>query len=125
MERNAYKVLIVEDDTISQFAIKKMLANDFRPFTAKNSKEAFEILSAHSFHIILMDINLGQDSMNGTEIMQRIKEDAHYGSPHIFAVTSYAQPEDKQTFLQQGFDHYLAKPVKKEDLLEAISQYAL
>ena len=113
-------VLIVEDDSISQFILQKMLGNDFQVTIAKNSEEVFNILSSQRFSIILMDINLGEDSMNGTEIMQNIKSYPEYGSPCIFAVTSYALPEDENAFLKEGFDHYLAKPVKKEELMAAI-----
>ncbi len=120
--REAKKVLIVEDDSISHLVLQKMLGKQFHIVSAENSQEAFHALANHDIHIILMDINLGEDSMNGTEIMQNVKSTFDYGEPVIIAVTSYAMPEDKEAFLQQGFDNYLAKPIKKDDLLEAIDK---
>ena len=115
-------VLIVEDDSISIVVLKRMLADKFDIYTATNSKEAFENLNNEDFSIILMDINLGEDSMDGTSIMKHIKQSGKYGDPSIVAVTSYAMPEDRQTFLEEGFDDYLAKPVKKAELLNAIEE---
>ncbi len=116
------KILIVEDDDISQFVLQKMLGNHYQVILTRNSEEAFQVLNQQDFTIILMDINLGEDSMSGTEIMRHIKTTGKYGDPPIFALTSYAMPEDKETFLQEGFDDYLAKPVKKEELLGAIEK---
>lgn len=118
--REAQKILIVEDDSISHLVLQKMLGKEFDIISAKNSDEAFEVLKSHQVNFILMDINLGEDSMNGTEIMQQVKSSQDFGNPVIFAITSYAMPEDKEAFLQKGFDNYLAKPIKKDDLLEAI-----
>ena len=121
METNAKpKILIVEDDSISIFVLKKMLNDHFQIFTASNSEEAFKVLHEHYCSLILMDINLGEDSMDGTAIMKQIKQTGKYGDPAVLAVTSYAMPEDRTHFLSEGFDDYLPKPIKKEELFKSI-----
>jgi CheY-like chemotaxis protein len=41
----------------------------------------------------------------------------------IIAVTAYAQPTDEQAALNAGCNSYLAKPVKKADLLKMVNTH--
>jgi HPt (histidine-containing phosphotransfer) domain-containing protein len=38
------------------------------------------------------------------------------------AVTAYAMSEDRNRLLQEGFDHYLPKPIKLDDLTELLGK---
>lgn len=115
-------ILIVEDDNISLFVLKKMLENDFSIHSASNSKEAFQKIDEVNIQLILMDINLGEDSLDGVKLMKAIRQNEAYQALPIFAITSYAMAEDQANFLDEGFDDFLPKPVKKNDLFKAIEQ---
>jgi CheY-like chemotaxis protein len=114
------KVLIVEDDLINLLVAKKLLETHFTVSTASKVKDALEIVEIEKFDIILMDINLGDDEMDGIKVMKRIRSMPLSYAQKIYAVTSYAMPEDKQRFLQEGFDYYFAKPINKELIVERI-----
>ena len=118
------RVLIVEDDDISIFVLKKMLGDAFDVQVAKNSGEARSILKEGKQHsLVLMDINLGEEHTNGTQLMQELKN-ANPGSiPTFIAVTSYAMAGDREYFLDQGFEDYIPKPVDRHHLLNTIEAY--
>ena len=56
-----------------------------------------------------MDINLGEDTLDGIQTMNKIREMPDRQSMKIFAIT-YAMPDDKDRFLNLGFDQYFSKP---------------
>lgn len=113
-------VLIVEDDNISLFVLMKMLENDFWVYSASDSEEALKVVNQQDIDLILMDINLGEDSIDGIKLMKAIRQQEPYKSVPVFAITSYAMVEDQANFLAEGFDDFLPKPVKKNDLYSAI-----
>jgi CheY-like chemotaxis protein len=41
----------------------------------------------------------------------------------VIAVTAYAYDTDKRRLLEYGFDDYIAKPIKKEDLIAMLNKY--
>jgi CheY-like chemotaxis protein len=119
------KILIVEDDEINMYIMDRLLKNEFILSKAKNGDEALSLAGKNHFDVILMDINLGNTSIDGIEVMKRIRVMKNLKAPQIFAVTSYAMPEDKQRFLNLGFDAYFAKPLKKEELIREINNINL
>jgi CheY-like chemotaxis protein len=113
-------VLIVEDDFVNVFILKQILDNYFDTKYAKSGKEVQELIKNNNFHVILMDINLTDDSPDGVEIMKELRKDPRFKNTKIFAVTSYHQLEEREKFLSEGFDSFFTKPVIREEILEAI-----
>jgi len=113
-------VLVVEDDFVNVFILKQILDNFFDTKYAKNAKEVQELIKHNTFHVVLMDINLTDDSPDGVEIMKELRKDARFNQTKIFAVTSYHQLEEREKFLSEGFDSFFTKPVIREEILEAI-----
>ena len=68
-----------------------------------------------------MDINL-RKGPDGIEAMQSIREISEYKNTQIIAVTAYAMNNDKEEFLEKGFDNYLAKPFRKAQLMEILKK---
>lgn len=117
-------ILIVEDDDISIFVLKKMLEPDFHVKVAHNSNEAWEIWEEEDFQsLVLMDINLGEADMDGTRLMQQMKAKTRGHTPIFIAVTSYALAGDREYFLEQGFEDYIPKPVDRHYLMSTLSSY--
>jgi CheY-like chemotaxis protein len=115
------KILIVEDDEINMYIMDKLLKKEFVLSKANNGDEALQLAGDNHFDVVLMDINLGNTSIDGIEVMKRIRCMEMHKSTPIFAVTSYAMPEDNRRFLDLGFDAYFAKPLQKENLIEKIN----
>lgn len=115
----ATQILIVEDDPINLFLFKKFLA-DYETAAVTNSDDALIILEQRDFKVILMDINLGHNSMDGTTLMKHIKANS-LTMAKIIACTAYAEKGDRDRFMAEGFDDYLSKPIKKEELLSIMT----
>ncbi|MBK7265550.1 MAG: response regulator [Ignavibacteriales bacterium] len=58
--------------------------------------------------------------INGIQVTQRLRNMTEYANTPIIAVTALALDGDKESLLQQGVFHYLAKPFKKSDLVGMI-----
>jgi CheY-like chemotaxis protein len=116
------KVLILENDPINMLIARKFLETRFEVECTFNGEQALDIVKEQAFDLILMDINLGEDTLDGIETMNRIREMPERKDIRIYAITSYAMPDDKDRFLNLGFDKYFAKPYDKNRLIEAIEE---
>jgi CheY-like chemotaxis protein len=68
-----------------------------------------------------MDIKM--PVMGGLEATTILKE--KYPELPIIAQTAYAQPEEKASTLAAGCNAYIAKPIRKEALLNIIRKFTL
>ena len=114
------KILYVEDDPINALILRKLLQNEFIIEHVIDGEICLEQLSVGGFDLVLMDINLGAGKMDGVETFKKIQKEDQTNSLPVIAVTSYAMPEDKQRFLDEGFNDYIAKPIDRETLSAAI-----
>lgn len=112
-------ILVVEDNPDTRLLIKKILQTDFEVTITESSAKALEASRTAAFDLVLMDISLG-DGNDGAETMKTLRGQAIYKSTPIIAVTAYALPGDRVRFLNEGFNDYLSKPFRKEDLLDII-----
>ncbi len=110
------QILNVENDNINAFLTERMLRDVCVVHTAEDEPEMYQLLSSQPISLVLMDIHLGEDKADGTQLLQQLREDPRYSHLPIIAVTAYAMPGDEDRFLAMGFNAYLAKPFLQEDL---------
>ena len=122
--RSGLRILFAEDDSVSLLTGKRMLQKlGHHVTTAKDGQEAFTLFTRHPFDLILMDIQM--PVMDGVETTRAIREAAALsGKAHIpiIAMTAYAMAGDREKFLSEGMDDYIAKPVERAELNEAIER---
>lgn len=117
------KILYVEDNKINAMVMDKMLSkNNSDVIIAENGSQALKIVKQESLDLILVDINLGLNQMDGCELLQRFRKLDILKNIPVFAVTAYAMPGDEQRFINVGFDNYFSKPVNFDQLLSVISK---
>ncbi|GAA4278012.1 response regulator [Aquimarina mytili] len=115
-------ILYVEDNKINAMVMDKMLSkHDSNVVIAENGSQALKVVREKNLDLILVDINLGLNQMDGCELLQRFRKLDILKSIPVFAVTAYAMPGDRQRFMNIGFDNYFSKPVNFDELLSAIS----
>jgi two-component system sensor histidine kinase BarA len=117
------KVLIVEDDLVNQKILCRYLSDYESIVVTDCGEDAVNKCESNVFDIVLMDIKL-KNGIDGITTLKKIKEIGKYKDIPVIAVTGYAIKEDKEYFLQEGFDDYLAKPFVKETFSEFIKKYA-
>jgi len=107
MTLKGLKVLLVEDNPDLQmlFSATFKLAGA-SSVLAKNGKESLSVVKSQNFDAILMDIQM--PLMDGYEAMRRLREGGYKGP--ILALTAHALSGERDSFISQGFDDFIAKP---------------
>lgn len=112
-------ILIAEDDDTSFALFQVYLSKEkFRLLRTTNGEQTIEIFRKNpDTALILMDLKM--PLMDGYEATRQIKK-LNPAVP-IIAQTAYALAGDNKKALDAGCDDYLAKPIKKMELLEKIN----
>lgn len=116
-------VLVVDDNEINLNLMTALLKNaKVSAYAASDGYEAIELCKQEVFPLIFMDIQM--PGMDGIQTMKRIRKiDKVYQESPIVALTAYALPEERENFLNQGFQHLLTKPVDEELLTDILTRY--
>lgn len=116
------KILLVEDDSMSQKFFSKLLQTQgFTCDIANNGIEGIEALSQKNYDIIFMDCQL--PLMDGYQATRKIRSTVSANQPIIIALTAGGTKEDIQQCLEAGMDAFLCKPVGLDDITEMIAKY--
>ena len=118
------RVLLVENDEVSIYVMEKLLSKSFRVVVARNGVEALHLSNKDNFDVVLLDIELGH-SMDGTEVLDELRKDSLNNDTQIFAITGMALPEDRDYYMNLGFDNFFAKPLNHHDLIQTIKETCL
>jgi hypothetical protein len=116
-----YKILVAEDDQTSRFYLNEALKDqNFTIFNVTNGKQAVDFVSKHpDLDLVLMDMKM--PFMDGYHATRKIKN-IHPQLP-IIAQTAHALEHDREKVFEAGCIDYIAKPVKKQTLLEMMFKY--
>ncbi len=122
---SARRILLAEDNATNQLVIRKLLAGTGVTLRiAANGAEAVTSYINDPPDIVLMDVSM--PVMNGYEATRRMREleetSAVPGVP-IIALTANAMAEDRAACLEAGMSDFLAKPVRRIELLEMIARW--
>ncbi|QSZ42905.1 response regulator [Sulfurimonas aquatica] len=113
-------ILVAEDNKTNQMLIEILLEDyEIDVTIANDGVEAVELSKAQEFDLILMDINM--PNKNGSEAMKDIKQRGD--KTPIVALTANAVAGDKQKYLEEGFDDYLAKPIDNAEFQKVLIKY--
>ncbi|AQW56636.1 response regulator [Vibrio owensii] len=115
----AMNLLVVEDTESNQLVIKLILNKlGHNVFIASNGAEALTFLEEQrqSIDIILMDVSM--PVMDGITATRLIRQKGI--STPIIALTAHALESDKITCMKAGMDGFVSKPVRRQDIYEAI-----
>lgn len=106
-------ILIVEDEANVVSVLKRGLANeDFELTVAPDGLVAMEMISAHSFSLVILDIML--PGINGLDLCKQIKKN-HPQLP-VIMLTALGSTENIVNGLDNGADDYIVKPFKIAEL---------
>ncbi len=115
------RILLVEDDRSNLIVLSQLLKKYGQVELAADGKIALKsvlqsIEEDNYFDLFFMDINLPAP-WDGVKLMYFIKENySIYAQTPFVAQTAYGMAGDKERFLREGFNGYIAKPMKPEEL---------
>jgi CheY-like chemotaxis protein len=117
-----HKVVYVEDNP-SNIAFMRELMDDIPKIeliTAPNAELGLELIRAHQPSAVIMDVNL--PGMSGFEAVQRLRESPETRAIPVIGLSAAALPRDTARAKEIGFDRYLTKPVKVDQLTAALEE---
>ena len=114
------KVLVAEDNVVNQEVARAMLRDlgcEIR--LADNGREALNALRSQAFDIVFMDCQMPE--MDGFEAVRRFRSAAQADfetalDTPIVALTANALAGDQERCFAAGFDEYLPKPFKQQQI---------
>ena len=115
----ALKAIIVDDHKIFRQGIKALLQEEHDISLieeAGNRKELMDLLNQDVFNLIILDVNLGQES--GIDLAAEVK--TLYPSIQILALLMHFDNEYIIRMLESGATGYILKNTGREELITAI-----
>ncbi|MFN7775670.1 response regulator, partial [Flavobacterium sp.] len=91
---------------------------------AKHGEEALTYLSRQVYNLILMDLQMPiMDGYETTTAIRNGQSGINTAAIPIIAVTADVMEATKVRIRELGMNHYMTKPVEKDQLLDAILTY--
>ena len=115
-----YTLLYVEDNPANMELVEQLVADraDLRLLKAGNGSSGIELARIHQPQVILMDINL--PGITGFQALKILHEDPVTNHIPVLALSANAMQHDIDKGLAAGFLRYLTKPIKLDELMQAL-----
>ena len=115
-------VLCVEDNPVNQKVVERLIGKRVQQLHfANHGREALSVLNTAHVDVVLMDIHM--PVMDGIETTMAIRQsDAPYANVIIIALTADPDYQQQRICRNIGMDDTIAKPVRREDILEAFNR---
>ncbi len=113
-------VLIVDDEKHTREGLQQALADSYDVTVAANADEAYNLLDAQSFDVVLTDLRM--PGRSGLKVIDKALALPH--RPAVLMMTAYGSVESAVEAMKRGAVDFLTKPVNIERL-EVLIQRAL
>jgi GAF domain-containing protein/CheY-like chemotaxis protein len=122
--RHPLRILLAEDNVVNQkLAMRILQQMGYRADLASNGIEAIESVERQPYDVVLMDVQMPE--MDGLEASRRITQRwPAKERPRIVAMTANAMQGDRELCLAAGMDDYLTKPIRVDQLVQALDGVA-
>jgi CheY-like chemotaxis protein/HPt (histidine-containing phosphotransfer) domain-containing protein len=117
------RVLVAEDNAPNQTLVTALLQQRGHVVVlAPNGRKAVARSAEQPFDVVLMDVQMPE--MDGFEATRAIRERERLTGGHlpIVAMTAHAMAGDRERCLQAGMDGYVSKPLRPDELIDAIER---
>jgi CheY-like chemotaxis protein len=118
-------VLLAEDNLINQKLAQRLLEKQGHTVVvAGNGNEVLAAVEREHFDVVLMDVQMPEmDGLEATVAIRRAEQATGRHLP-ILAMTAYAMKGDRERCLAAGMDGYLSKPIRAQELYDALDALA-
>lgn len=119
------KVLVVDDDKMSQLVVQKFLEKEgVIVDVVKTGMEAIKTLDSTTYGAILMDVQMpDMGGFEATELIRTKESKAGHYTP-IIMLTASAMAEDRESSMNAGADDFITKPVEHTRLINTLQKYS-
>ena len=117
--RHPLRILLAEDNAVNQkLALRLLDQMGYRADVASNGLEAVESVQRQSYDLVLMDVQMPE--MDGLDATRAIRKIADLRQPRVIAMTANAMQGDREMCIAAGMDDYVSKPIRVQELVEAL-----
>lgn len=115
------RILVVDDnETVRTIVAGQLASRGHHAETAEGAVKALAMLKASQYDAVILDISMPvMDGFEALRIMRGLPGAG--GRTPVIALTAHALIEDRKRCLAAGFDQFLTKPVRVEELARAIA----
>ena len=119
------RILVAEDNRTNMMILRKVLTGQVaQVIEAADGQSAVQAWRDHRPDLILMDVSMPvMDGLTATREIRRHGADDGLPRCPILALTASSHLEDREACLRAGFDGFLVKPLRREELLQAIADH--
>lgn len=113
-----HHILVVDDEKITRRNLEHVLTREgYQVNTAANGLEAIERLQEHTFDVVITDLKMEQ--ADGMQVLEAAKQK----NPHteVIVITGYATVPAAVSALRRGSHHFLAKPLKLDEIRSTVN----
>ena len=113
-------LLYIEDNPDNLILVEQIIARrpDLRLLSAADGIRGTELARAAQPDVILMDINM--PGISGIDALKLLAKDPATAHIPVVAISANAIPGDITQGLEDGFFHYLTKPIQVTEFLETL-----
>ncbi len=118
------RVLVVDDTPLNLKVVEKHLQDTkIVVDKAMSGEEALRLVKEHAYDVILLDhLMPGISGPETLEAMKTLEGNLSAGVP-VISLTSNAGADVREEYLKMGFNDFLSKPFKSEELGEVLLRY--
>lgn len=117
-DKDAYRILIVEDDDILGELIEEALNQQYKTFLLNEATEVFDTIQEQSIDLVVLDLML--PDVDGFELLTEIREEY---PPEKLAVVIMSAIDDAKSIVrgfENGASDYIVKPVEVSVMIARI-----
>jgi len=112
------RILVVDDeDEVRDSLVKFLEGQGFEVAFAKNGKIAQQMIALEKFDAVVSDIHMPSTGISGIELLHFARQQ---GTLPVILITGFSDISLTERANQLGASGFLAKPIKKDELLKAL-----
>lgn len=115
---NDYRILVVDDEEDLCEILKFNLENEGYEVTSANSAEEALKMDISSYHLILLDVMMGE--ISGFKMANMLKKDNKTAKVPIIFITAKDTENDTVTGFNLGADDYISKPFSLREVIARV-----
>jgi CheY-like chemotaxis protein len=116
---------LAEDNALNRKIVLAMLEETgFEVNVARNGREVLATLARQPFDAVLMDCQMPEmDGFEAVRTMRRLEVVSGRPRTVVIALTANGMDGDRERCLEAGMDDYLAKPYRRDQLLDILTRW--
>lgn len=117
------RILLVDDsDEFRELVIAYLKTFSFEIQEAADGTQALQKMKENEFDVVLMDYKMPiMDGATTTKLFRAWEENVGRKHLQIIALSAFSRKQDLEDFFAAGCDEYLTKPIRRMDLVSALT----